>query len=263
MTLEIRDAAGAVVRRWSSADKKPAPNLSTIDYAPEWAPDPDALSAATGAHRFVWNFTYAPPAGVEDADGPWAPPGTYTAVLALEGRRLERRFAIVADPRVHLSAAAYRAQFDMARQIERLRARLAEGAAQLQRLRGAVSAARAGAAGAIAARLDAFTAQLDLLAGLKRTPNPNDALSFPPQRLESFAFVGAKLQGLFAAVDRADAAPSVDARAGWRRLQPLAASLLRLMGKLTGRDLPALNAERRAAGYQPIALPAAPPATGT
>ena len=263
VTLEIRDAAGALVRRWSSVDKHTAPNAATIDYAPEWAPAQNVLSAAAGGHRFVWNFTYAPPGGVEDTDGPWAPPGSYTAVLALEGRRLERRFAIEADPRVHLPAAAYRAQFEMAQRIERLRARLAEGAAQLQRLRGAVGAARVGAAGAIAARLDAFAAELDLLAGVKRTPNPTNAWSFPPQRLASFAYVGAKLQSLFAAVDRTDAAPSTDARAGWQRLQPIARSLLPALRALIERDLPALNAERRAAGYRPITLPAAAPATGT
>lgn len=260
VTLAIRDLAGALVRRWSSADKTSGPDLATIDFAPEWAPPQCVLSAAAGMHRFVWDFTYAPPAGLDQADGPWAAPGAYTAVLTVAGRRLQRRFTIAADPRVHLSPAAYRAQFALAQRIEQLRSRVALASAELDRLRGAVHAARAGAANV---RLDGFDARLDGIAGVTRTPNQYDAESMPPRRLTSFAFVGAALQGLFAAVDGADAEPSADARAGWRRLQPLAATLLAAERRLIDQDLPALNAERRAAGLAPIAVPAPAPTRST
>jgi len=226
VTLEIFDAAGGLVRRWSSADRRAAPDLAKIDFSPEWAPAAPHLSAAAGAHRFVWNFTYAPPAGLEEEDAVWAPPGSYTGVLTANGRRMSQRFSIRADPRVRLPQAAYRAQFALARAIDDMRARIAAASQRLDRRREQVAAARATATGAEAARLGALSARLDAIAGSVRKPNPSDAFGFPPQQPQSFVFVGAALKGLFQAIDGSDAAPSADAIAGWRRLRPIAEHLL-------------------------------------
>ncbi|HUX72741.1 MAG TPA: hypothetical protein VMV25_02450 [Steroidobacteraceae bacterium] len=272
VTLQIRDAHGALVRRWSSAAPAPAAKSAQIDFAPEWAATPAHLSAAAGAHRFVWNFTYAPPAALTEADAVWAPPGAYSASLTVRGRTSTARFSILADPRVHLDPRVYRRQFLLARRIDRWRADVAQAAARLQQLRGAVAAAPAGTcadaaapAGACtdaAAGLDAFAARLTRIAGTRTPANPADVYGFPPTTPQSFGFVEAALKSLFVAVDGADAAPSRDALAGWRRLRPMAAELLARERAVIGHDLPQVNRRRRAAGLAPIEAPAAPAAAG-
>ncbi|MDE2347245.1 MAG: hypothetical protein KGL92_01975 [Gammaproteobacteria bacterium] len=226
VTLEIRDASGALVRRWSSADPHPAPDLAKIDYTPDWAPLPPRLSAAAGAHRFVWNFRYQPPQGLDEADAVWAPPGRYVATLHAAGESLSRGFSIVADPRVRVPKGTYRAQFALAARIADRRAAVALAARELARVRERLVAARAKAHGAASARLDALVARVDGVVGHKPVPNPANAYGYPPTGLDTLDFAAASLGTLFSAVDGSDAAPSADALAGWRRLEPLAARVL-------------------------------------
>ena len=57
VTLEILDAAGAVVRKYSSDDPEdaPLPNPNFPDY---WIRPWQPLSAKAGLHRFVWDVRY-------------------------------------------------------------------------------------------------------------------------------------------------------------------------------------------------------------
>src|SRR5204863_7801326 len=60
VTLEIHDAAGKLVRRWSSADA-PRKLKSERYFAESWLEPPEQLSAKAGAHRFVWDLRYPRP----------------------------------------------------------------------------------------------------------------------------------------------------------------------------------------------------------
>ena len=222
VVLEIRDASGALVRRWSSADAPRPPDLATIDYAPEWAPRRSRLSAAPGAHRLVWDFKWSAPAGLTAQDAVWASPGRYTAVLRVDGQRLVRPFRIVPDPRVSVDAAAYRRQFAIATAIDRLRGEVARSQSRLLASRRVLLAARGQATDAERPRLDALIGKIDALVGAVPPPNPFDDYGYPPASIATLKFAGTALAQLFVAVDGADAAPSPDALAGWRRLAPLA-----------------------------------------
>ncbi|MDE2357422.1 MAG: hypothetical protein KGL69_11790, partial [Alphaproteobacteria bacterium] len=125
VTLTVTDAAGKVVRSWSSADPDPAPDLAKLDIAPEWYPRSPPPGASAGAHRFVWDLRYATPNGLPpgggEGPGPggvWAPPGRYTVTLNVDGRRFSRELTVAPDPRVVAPANAYTAEFDLARRIE-------------------------------------------------------------------------------------------------------------------------------------------------
>jgi photosystem II stability/assembly factor-like uncharacterized protein len=63
VTLEILDGAGKPVRQFSSADKPTPVDPKSLVIAAEWARPPQVLSAAAGAHRFVWDLHYLPPEG--------------------------------------------------------------------------------------------------------------------------------------------------------------------------------------------------------
>ncbi|HKP75975.1 MAG TPA: hypothetical protein VJT67_10560, partial [Longimicrobiaceae bacterium] len=90
VTLEVLDASGRVVRRFSSADSvRP---VRTEGNVPWWWVRPEQkLSAAAGMHRFVWDLhetdvavperelpiAAAPGDTPREPRGPWALPGTY------------------------------------------------------------------------------------------------------------------------------------------------------------------------------------------
>jgi len=63
VVLEIEDASGQTIRRFSS-DERPAPrNPATLNIPAIWVPVPEPLSAATGMHRWVWDLRGAAAAG--------------------------------------------------------------------------------------------------------------------------------------------------------------------------------------------------------
>ncbi len=113
VTLEIRDSAGQLVRRFSSADK-PAELDADRYFARGWLRPGAPLSASAGAHRFVWNLRYARPQAIQygysistswDSDtpvvpeGPMALPGTYQLVLRVDGKSYRAPLKVVMDPR--------------------------------------------------------------------------------------------------------------------------------------------------------------------
>ena len=139
MTLDILDAAGKVVRHYSSDDRvrNPNPALDPVAYdkvcqqtpgAPDcalplyWPAAPIRLSTRAGFHRFTWDLHFDaigedPDAGDEGANGavphhtydqpysPWAPPGTYTVRLTVDGKPYTQPLTLRLDPRVKTSAA--------------------------------------------------------------------------------------------------------------------------------------------------------------
>jgi photosystem II stability/assembly factor-like uncharacterized protein len=141
VTIEIADAAGKVVRSYSSADRAPDPDpaLDPAAYdrlcqrtpsAPDcglplyWPAPAMRISTAAGMHRVSWDLHFDPIAGAGDAapnddeatgavphrtyptvNAPWAPPGTYTVRLTAGGRSYTQPLALRLDPRVRTPAA--------------------------------------------------------------------------------------------------------------------------------------------------------------
>ncbi len=63
VTLEILDAKGKLVRRYSSTDKPQTVDEKTLTIPSYWIRPPQVLSAAAGSHRFVWDLRYPPSEG--------------------------------------------------------------------------------------------------------------------------------------------------------------------------------------------------------
>jgi photosystem II stability/assembly factor-like uncharacterized protein len=60
VTLEILDAGGELVRRYSSDDRPPEVNPELLNIPAFWRRTPEPLSAAAGMHRWVWDLRPTP-----------------------------------------------------------------------------------------------------------------------------------------------------------------------------------------------------------
>jgi photosystem II stability/assembly factor-like uncharacterized protein len=133
VTLGVYDASGHLVRRYDSS-MAPTPIVPEINVPTYWVQRPQPPGGTAGMHRFVWNYRYADPLAASYdypisaiyGDTPRVPqgvlamPGTYTVKLTADGRTISRTFHLGMDPRVNVSLAALRAQFELATQIVNL-----------------------------------------------------------------------------------------------------------------------------------------------
>jgi photosystem II stability/assembly factor-like uncharacterized protein len=210
LALEIHDANDQLVRRYSSSDPIPKPNLARLTTAPEWFTTPSALSTEPGMHRFVWPIRYPAAPGLGGrrggGEGVWAPPGSYKIVLTAGEQKLTQPLTVAPDPRIQLPPGAYAEQFALAKQIEAVQAAV----------RGALT--EADAALPKLAPTDPLRPRVAALAGINYSPlGPNEELS-----QTSLRFIDGELAKLMQAVDGADAAPSEDAKNGFAKIRPLA-----------------------------------------
>ena len=254
--LSIYDAQGKVVRRYSSADAAPKIDLAKIGNAPEWSHVPSPLVTTPGMHRFIWPLHYPSPSagGNAYADGVWAPPGNYKVELSVDGKRYRQNLTIAPDPRIDLPASAYADQFALARRIEALQARVSASSEEAGQLRAAVVERTKTASGSTRAALDTFAQRLVDVSGARPAPNHYNAWSFPPQQVQTLAFLDAALGELMGAIDGADAAPSADAQAGAAKLAALSDTTLRRWDEFKRGDIAKLNTALKAAHERPVVL---------
>jgi len=259
VTLEIHDAEGQLVQRYSSADSVAMPDAAHLRTAPQWVAPAQHLAATPGLHRFVWSMQYAPAAstpgqGPRRGDGVWAPPGTYGVTLTVDGKALERTLTLAPDPRVRLGPDAYHRQFELARSIEATSARVAAASTAAGAVRKALSELRAGATGPLADSLQELENRTIEISGEAPTTNPANAFAFPPRRIESLRWLASALGNLQRMVDGADAAPSPDAREAATKLQAMSESTLASWQAFLAANLSDLDRRLAAAGRKPVSL---------
>ena len=124
ISLEIADAKGTVVRKYTSKD-----TLYTVpenNVPPYWLRPQQILSGAAGSHRFLWDMHYTPlnltatfPIAATymntapSATSPWVMPGSYKARLTVNGKVIVQSFEILLDPRVKTAAKDLQLQHDV------------------------------------------------------------------------------------------------------------------------------------------------------
>jgi photosystem II stability/assembly factor-like uncharacterized protein len=307
VTLEILDTAGRVVRTHSSADPVPAvhPALDPVAYnkicqdtptAPDcslplyWPAAPMVISTRAGMHRVWWDMRYDP---IGDGGGgrggggggaaavphrtypsvnsPWAPPGSYTVRLTVDGKHYTQPITLKLDPRVAASASAA----DLAT-LASLTREMYEGA---RAARATYTQARA-----LVAHLDTlsgndittFKAAIDALApaaggaaggrgagfggGLGGPPSPGTsagqagrgaggAAAAPTLQSASAEMLSAAM-----AMQAADIAPTAREVAACATARANSATVMARWTKLTTVDLVTLNTKRKAAGQPAIVM---------
>lgn len=119
VTLEILDANGAVIRKYSNKkDEKSKPY-------PGGPPPPQTIPAEAGINRFAWDFRLETLPGVQGTflygsfQGRRVAPGQYKARLTAAGQVSETAFEIVPDPRTPFSAADWNNQQQTLARVEK------------------------------------------------------------------------------------------------------------------------------------------------
>lgn len=179
VTMTIYDDRGRPVRRFSS-ETKPL-SLPPANAPESWFAPVDALPAASGLNRFVWDLRYPAPVALpygysgdlleyteytladhavpgdtprEQPFGPLAMPGNYTVELSAGGKTLRQPLTVKLDPRLHVPAADLQAQLDLELRIGRGMTASAEAFRQVEALRKVLVGADA---------IAAFQKQLDAI----------------------------------------------------------------------------------------------------
>ena len=264
VTLDILDRDGKLVRQFSSADR-PATLDAERYFAKGWLKAPSVLSAAAGAHRFVWDLRYPRPQAIEygysiaatwDSDtpvtpeGPLALPGDYQLVLHVDGKPYRAPLVIAPDPREQVSQDELAAGLAYSRDIGSTLRRVSQAYGEVQTVRDQLDA--------LDRKLDADSARKPLLAGVdslraKTTP----LVSGSGETSLNLHAMSDALTAMATDVEGADRAPTSGQRQALAEYQSNLDKALAQWHTLRTADLPKLNGQLHEAGIGAITVPAA------
>jgi hypothetical protein len=169
ISLEILDASGKLVRKFSSAGSAIAERGAVAEAAPPEEGEeggfrarggPTRLDKTAGMHRFTWDLRYPGPwasnTRPEGPNGPMAVPGKYMAKLTVGSWTSTQPFTIIEDPRVTkdgVTTADLREQFEHNMRVRELVSDVNKTVARLR-------AAQAGASPEKLAKLNELASHL-------------------------------------------------------------------------------------------------------
>jgi len=268
VTLEILDAGGELVRRYSSSDKPlPMDKIASEHPIPMyWVRPSSILSAAAGMHRFVWNLHYAQPKALEYEFpisailyntplyplGAWALPGSYTVKLTVDGTTHTQPLTVKMDPRIQTPLDDLRKQHDM--QIAAVEGMddTFEALEQVKSVREQIKELLPKAEGK--EKLSKALAVLDQQCAELEGATQRIFFGVPPtgKQPENFSTLNQHFAAILAVADSADAAPTSQAVAANQELEGSAASLRKRWSALREREILDLNAHLKKAGLPVI-----------
>ena len=259
VALEIRDARGDLVRRFSSDDRPFTVDTATLNIPLYWIRPFRALSATPGMRRFVWDLHHESPAAergefpmsavVENTPryplGPWVLPGTYTVTLTVDGRAYSRPLNVNMDPRAEITPAGLALQFslsmDACKGIDEAHAALRS----IRRVRDGIKNAHA-PAGALADTLAALDGELAALEGTG-VQRRFQTLAAGPSRSPSFNRLRSEMRSILDGLQEVDAAPTLVLRAAAAREAGELSTLLSRWKTVRESKLSQVNEALRAA----------------
>jgi photosystem II stability/assembly factor-like uncharacterized protein len=269
VTLEILDATGKLVRRYSSADpvEPPDPMLAVPPY---WVRPPRALPAQAGMHRFLWDMRYTPLPGIRPSypiaaifqntppapASPWVLPGKFTVKLTVDGQSYTQPLTVKMDPRVKTPLLGLQQQFTLSKQAYDDIVAASAALTQLRALRAQLAERRnAVGAGAVADAIAALDQKAESLTGRGGGPGGGG----PPfggaaGQQDTLAGVSGSLRTLMNLLQNADVTPTAQAVAGVGERHKVMTGLLSRWKTLKSKDLPDLNARLKSANLPPIAI---------
>ena len=256
--LEIFDAKGALVRRFSSNDSLPKTNPKDIPIAMEWVRDAAPLSAEAGIHRFVWDLHYALPKNVHRSfygpAGVWTLPGNYVVKLTANGKNTSQPLTVKMDPRISTPEDALRREFVTASRVSARLGDVAAAQARAEELQKAIAARKAEAGGnaEVSAALVELARKVSEVNGAQGEEEFGFfGLRLPGAEPATLHRVAAALTGLLMIIDGTDAAPTADAQTAAEKWEAAGADVVARWKAAEG-DLAGVNAVLERAKLQPL-----------
>ncbi len=247
ITLEILDAHGQLVRRFSSADKPDATEeeLKKQLIPLYWLRPFHSLSTDAGMHRWVWDLHYpAPdstrheyPISAMPGDtpryplGPNALPGSYTARLTANGKSYTASFTVKIDPRVKFSAAGLEKKFRLEMSLAKLFSETSEAVLQAGSMNEPLQKLSEKATGATRESVVTFQNKLAAVLGAQ-SPSTSDV---------TLTRINGQVATLYSQVWQADAEPTSSQSEAIAVTEHDELEVMNRWHALQTDDLPALN----------------------
>lgn len=264
VTLEILDARGHLVRRFSSADK---PDVTEEDLKKQliplyWLRTFHALPSSAGMHRWVWDLHYPAPDATRHeypiaaipADtprypvGPTALPGSYTARLTVSGKIYTATFVVKMDPRVTISTAALEKKFQVETRLASLLSETSQAALQAGSIRDSLRKLSEQASGPAHDSVQAFQNRLAAVLGVA------PGFLAPVSDEATLMRVSGQLSTLYGQVWQADAEPTTSQSAAVAAAERDVVGVMDCWHAIKITDLPALNHSLRNAKLPEVQL---------
>jgi photosystem II stability/assembly factor-like uncharacterized protein len=263
ITLEILDASGKLVRKFSSDDKPLNVDPNTLRFPTYWIRPFQPLKNEPGMQRFVWDLMYPnPPSDNYDLpisavykntpfvpQGPSVMPGKYTVRLTVNGKALTQTLFVRMDPRVTTPVAGLQQQFDLSMQAyegikttDSMSEEIRKVSAQLRDLRSKPSVSTDVAA------VEQKIAQLNGSGGGRgRGAQEESAVDQLP-----FGRLGGAYTSMLELLQEPDAAPTSQAIRDMASLNSALAKAQATWSDIRTKDLAALNGKLTQAGLAQI-----------
>jgi photosystem II stability/assembly factor-like uncharacterized protein len=272
VTLEIADSQGKVVHRYASTDK---PEQSSAELEKQliplyWLKPEKSLSASTGAHRWVWDMRYAPPASNEHEYpiaavpndtpryplGPLAIPGKYLVRLTAAGQVKTSELTVIMDPRVKVSLPDLEKQRDIATKLSSEITRGTQAANRARSIREQIGKLLPGAGPSLKASLEQLDGSISsLLEGAK------DRESTPAAQI-SLSSVNANLLTIYRAIEQADAAPTAAQVDAATKSEASMEALLGRWSEIERKEISNVNDQLRLERLSPLQIDLPPEQQG-
>jgi hypothetical protein len=260
--LEITDAQGKVVRRFSSDDN---PEITQADLEKQiiplyWIRAQKILSASPGMHRWVWDLHYPAPKALQHEYpiaavpndtprsplGPLAIPGEYSARLSVNGHTFTQTFIVKLDPRVKVAPAAIEQQFTLEMRLASELTATTEGVNQARSIVDELHNIEGQAKGALADSIKALDQKVKIT--LHGPTPPVAGIPPEPNLTRESAAVGM----LYGAIGQADAAPTTAQLNAAAETERELTAVMKRWDEIKTSDVPALNRQLKKANLQEI-----------
>ena len=259
VTLDVLDAAGAVVRRLSSIAEKPVAEAAQPPNPNFWLAPSRPLPTTAGLHRVNWDLRHDAPWSFRHSyeinanpgntppspEGPLVAPGRYTLKLTVNGTSYTQPVVVKNDPRSPATALAVTGQHALQMKIYGGLGESWQGYQQVAALRTALAPLMAaGAPTEVATAASALDARLDTLGGNpnpagRRGGAPGGARTPPPAFVDVNGVLGRQLNAL----DLGDMAPNAAMSNAYNAACGDLKAVVATWRTVNDRDVPALNAQ--------------------
>ncbi len=251
VTIEILDARGEVVRKFSSTDKPSATEeeLKKQLIPLYWLRPFRTLPSDAGMHRWVWDLHYPAPEATHHEYpisaipgntprlplGPTALPGAYSARLTANGKSYTAAFSLKMDPRVKTSTAGLEKKFQLETRLASLLSETSQAVLQAGSIREPLQKLSQQATGPARDSVKAFQNKLTALLGAPA------AFASPPPSEPTLSQVNGQVAILYGQVWQVDAEPTVSQSEAAVTIEHQISDVMKRWDALRTTDLPALN----------------------